>query len=746
MCGFEACGGTPRTLRRVTYSRVDSTELDLRRRLPRWASRMLGFAGSASFRKSRVDAGLLAQVNAAVVQGLGYAPFEEQITAAAALHDGHAVEMDTGEGKTLAGGMAAAVFALESRHVHVLSVNDYLAQRDALWMQPMFRALGLSVSWIDQNSSAEERRSAYSADVVYASFSELGYDVLRDRQAERAGDRVDPRFDVAIVDEADAVMIDEGMTPLVLAGTDETTSESLIEATELVMALRRNVHFEIDGDHATVSLTDAGIDLVEARAGGVNLYDGEHSELLTDVNLALHARELVQRDVDYLVVDDGIRLINTARGRVAQLQRWPDGLHAAVEAKERLPITPRGMVLDQITVQDLLLRYRSLAGMSGTILPVADELQEFYKLESGRVERHRPSIREDQPVRVFPTDEEKTVAIVDEVLRRHGIGQPVLVGTQSVAESEALIARLPASVGARVLNARNDAEEAKIIAGAGEYGAVTISTQMSGRGTDIRLGGADERDRDRVVATGGLAVIATALYPSARLDRQLRGRAGRQGDPGTTLLFASLEDELVQANATEGAMYSIERGVAAVRARGRIVQQSQAIAESVRLDRHRSTWQYTRAIAQQREKVLRAREQALSDPDRTRRVVTLFSLDERWRQHLALLSEIRDGVHLRKLAGQNPVDEFHRIALREFDGFFTAVDAAVHDRMQQVGDRDDPLDVLGLQRPSATWTYMLRDDPLGDAMGRAAAEIRRRVRGLISRTEANNPEHGGLSG
>lgn len=707
---------------------------------------MLGFAGSTSFRKSRVDAGLLAQVNAAVVQGLGYAPFEEQITAAAALHDGHAVEMDTGEGKTLAGAMAAAVFALEGRHVHVLSVNDYLAQRDALWMQPMFRALGSNVSWIGQNSSAEERRSAYSADVVYASFSEVGYDVLRDRQEERAGDRVDPRFDVAIVDEADAVMIDEGMTPLVLAGTDETTSESLADATELVMALRRNVHFEIDGDHATVSLTDVGIDLIEARAGGVNLYDGEHSELLTDVNLALHARELVQRDVDYLVVDDGIRLINTARGRVAQLQRWPDGLHAAVEAKERLPITRRGMVLDQITVQDLLLRYRSLAGMSGTILPVADELQEFYKLESGRVERHRPSIREDQPVRVFPTDEEKTVAIVEDVLRRHGLGQPVLVGTQSVAESEALIARLPASVGARILNARNDAEEAKIIAGAGEYGAVTISTQMSGRGTDIRLGGADERDRDRVVTTGGLAVIATALYPSARLDRQLRGRAGRQGDPGTTLLFASLEDELVQANATEGALYSIERGVAAVRARGRIVQQSQAIAESVRLDRHRSTWQYTRAITQQREKVLRAREQALSDPDSTRRLVTLFSLDERWQQHLALLSEIRDGVHLRKLAGQNPVDEFHRIALREFDGFFTAVDTAIHDRMQQVGDREDPLDALGLQRPSATWTYMLRDDPLGDAMGRAAAEIRRRVRGLIARTEANNPQPGGLSG
>lgn len=700
---------------------------------------MLGIAGSASFRQSHVDAGLLAHVADAVTQGLSYAPFDEQITAAAALHSGHAVEMDTGEGKTLAGAMAAAIFALESRHVHVLTVNDYLAHRDAHWMQPIFHALGLTVSWIGQNSTIEERRVAYAADIVYAPFSEVGYDVLRDRQAERGNDRVDPRFEVAIVDEADAVMIDEGMTPLVLAGTDELSTESLYEATELVKALRRNIHFEIDIDHTTVSLTDAGIDLIEARAGVVNLYDGKHNELLTDVNLALHARELVRRDVDYLVVDDGIRLINTTRGRIAQLQRWPDGLHAAVETKEHLPITPRGLVLDQITVQDLLLRYDSLAGMSGTVISVADELQEFYQLESGRVERHRPSTRKDQPLRAFPTEEEKYAAIIDEIVRRHVTGQPVLVGTQSVEESESLAARMPPSVEARVLNARNDADEAQIIARAGEYGAVTISTQMSGRGTDIRLGGADERDHTRVVATGGLAVIATSLYPSARLDQQLRGRAGRQGDPGTTMLFASLEDELVQANATEDALHKIARGVEDERARRRLVQQAQVIAETVRLDRHRNTWQYTRAITQQREKVLRVREQAQSERDDTRRLLTLYSLDEHWQRHLALLSEIRDGIHLRRLAGQDPVDEFHRIALREFDGFFDAVDAVVNERSQRLGDGEDPLNALGLQRPSATWTYMLRDDPLGDAMGRAAAEIRRRVRSLITRPDENEP-------
>ncbi|MGM7666205.1 DEAD/DEAH box helicase [Microbacterium sp. A93] len=715
----------------MAYRRTDSTEFDLRRRLPLWASRMLGFAGSTSLRRAPADEELLSKISDAVARGLGYAPFEEQLTAASALHSGLAVEMDTGEGKTLAGAMAAAMFALEGRHVHVLSVNDYLARRDAEWMRPMFHLLGLEVSSVGQSANAEERRAAYRADVVYASFSELGYDVLRDRQVEDPNDRVDPQFDVGIVDEADAVMIDEGMTPLVLAGSDEAAGETLIEATELVSHLQRGIHFETDADRSTVSLTDAGIDLVEQHAGGVNLFDEEHSDLLTRVNLALHAQELVQRDVDYLVSADGIRLINTARGRIAQLQRWPDGLHAAVEAKEKLPITPPGILLDQITVQDLLLRYQSLAGMSGTILPVAEELKEFYQLDSGRIERHRPSIRQDLSARVFVTEEEKTAAVVVEILRRHGEGQPVLVGTQSVSESEAPAARLPQSLGVRVLNARNDTQEASIIARAGEYGAVTISTQMSGRGTDIRLGGADERDRERVVETGGLAVISTALYPSARLDLQLRGRAGRQGDPGTTVLFSALEDELVQANATEGALRRIERGSTDAPTRERIAKQAQTIAESVRLDRHRSTWQYTRAISKQREKVLRVREEALAESDHTRRLVTLFSLDEQWQQHLSLLSEIRDGIHLRKLAGQNPVDEFHRIVLREFDGFFAAVDEAVRDRMQQVGDGADPLTELGLRRPSATWTYMLRDDPIDDAMGRAASAIRRRVRGVI---------------
>ncbi|WP_288784883.1 accessory Sec system translocase SecA2 [uncultured Microbacterium sp.] len=777
--------------------RVDAPVFDLRRFVPRWLAGRLGLPGAVSFKEGRavvadraryvdsvrratdadlkdgarrirsggsaqhvMSSKLLALVEEATRRSLGHAPFDEQMLATTALWAGHAVEMDTGEGKTLVGAMAAACYALCGRRVHVLSVNDYLARRDAVWMAPLFEFLGLKVAWVGQVSSTAERRAAYRANVVYAPVSEVGYDVLRDRQATDISERVAPAFDVAIVDEADAVMIDEAMAPLVLAGTGPDDSEDFAAATELVGMLHPAQHFTVDEDGATVSLTDEGIDLIEARLGGINVFDLEHSGTLTRVNLALHARALVHRDVDYLITDGRVRLINTARGRVAEHQRWPDGLHAAIEAKERLSITPPGVILDTITVQDLLLRYRTLSGMSGTILPVADELLEFYQLGSGRIERHRPSIRTDEPVRVHVSREEKTDAIVAEILHRHATGQPVLVGTQSVAESEELAHRLPASVPVRVLNARNDAEEAAVIARAGEHGAVTISTQMSGRGTDIRLGGSDEHDRRLVVAAGGLAVIATALYPSRRLDQQLRGRAGRQGDPGVTVTHASFDDELVQQNMTTRSLRRIERGAELPQeVRRQIVAEAQRIAETVRLGQHRGTWEYNRAITAQREKVLTVRDQVLngaSGIDRIRPLgsdhldmlikatdresvelavaaVTLHHLDERWQQHLALLTEVRDGIYLRVLAGQNPVDEFHRIALREFHGFFDAVDRAVADDIRRLpAERiHDPLGHLGLRRPSATWTYMIRDNPLGINGARATQTVRRFVRRVL---------------
>ena len=704
----------------------------------------------------------LALAREAAARTVGLRAFDEQLLACCALLSGHAVEMDTGEGKTLVGALAAAGFAMARRRVHVVSVNDYLAERDATWMGAFLDLLGVSVGWIGQHTPPAQRRLTYRKDVVYAPVSEIGFDVLRDRFAVSDDERVGPVFDAVIVDEVDAVMIDEAMVPLVLAGATDDDADEFAEATALVEALVPGVDFTVDADQATVSLTDDGLDRLEARLQGINLYDMEHLGMLTRLNLALHARVLVHRDVDYLVADDKITLINTTRGRTAHLQRWPDGLHAALEAKEHLPASAPGEILDQITIQDLLLRYETRSGMSGTVTAVAEDLIEFYRLPAGRVERHEPNRRTDDPDLILMSEEEKAGAVLDEIATRHRTGQPVLVGTQSVAESEALAADLRAAgIPVRVLNAKNDAEEAAIIARAGEPDAVTISTQMSGRGTDIRLGGPDEGERARVVASGGLAVIATGRYPSRRLAAQLRGRAGRQGDPGTSCTFLSLDDDLIQMNATERMLARIDReGEALPDAdRRRIADQCQAIAEGLRTDRHRATWVYNRAIAAQRATVLAHRSEVIDEeaalprvraliPEHwsrlvearglpsvstTTRAVAVHFLYEQWVAHLAILQEIRDGIHLRALGGEKPADEFHRLALREFQGFFDVAYGSTADFICELTPADIGRDLadLGLRRPSSTWTYMVTDDPYGRPGDRFVRRIGKFVRSRI---------------
>ncbi|WP_308288646.1 accessory Sec system translocase SecA2 [Microbacterium resistens] len=708
----------------------------------------------------------LAVAREAATRTVGLRPFDEQLLGCCALLSGHAVEMDTGEGKTLVGALAAAGFAVAGRRTHVLSVNDYLAERDAAWMGPFFDLLGVSVGWIGQHTPHDDRRETYARDVVYAPVSEVGFDVLRDRFTVTADERVAPVFDAVVVDEVDAVMIDEAMVPLVLAGSAEHAADEFDEATALVEALVPDEDFTIDADQATVSLTDDGLDRLEAKLGGINLYDTEHLGMFTRINLALHARALVHRDVDYLVTDGKISLINATRGRVAHLQRWPDGLHAALEAKEHLPASAAGVILDQITIQDLLLQYETRAGMSGTVTAVAEELIEFYQLPAGRVEPHEPNRRDDCPDTILLTEDEKTAAIVREVAARHEAGQPVLVGTQSVSESEALAHRLDAAgIPVRVLNAKNDAQEAEIVARAGEYGAVTISTQMSGRGTDIKLGGSDGHDRERVAAAGGLAVIATSRYPSRRLDAQLRGRGGRQGDPGISRTFLSFEDDIIQLHATGRMLTRIDRQQAALPAveRAQIADQCQAIAESLRTDRHRATWVYNRAIAAQRRTVLTRREEIIDSPaadervqaliadhwqrlvsacglesvSRTNQEVALFFLDEQWVTHLTTLQEIRDGIHLRALGGEKPADEFHRLALREFHGFFDRTYQETADFIAGLSPEGIGRDLteLGLRRPSATWTYMVTDDPYGNPGDRFIRRVGKFVRSKVLNLE-----------
>ena len=672
-------------------------------------------------------------------------PFDVQLLGALRMLAGDVIEMATGEGKTLAGAIAAAGYALAGRHVHVVTINDYLARRDAEWMGPLLAAMGLTVGWITAESTSEDRRAAYGCDVTYASVNEIGFDVLRDQLVTDVADLVSPNPDVALIDEADSVLVDEALVPLVLAGTTHRETPRL-EIIKLVGELDADTDYDTDSDNRNVHLTETGARKVEKALGGIDLYSEEHvGTTLTEVNVALHAHVLLQRDVHYIVRDDAVHLINASRGRIAQLQRWPDGLQAAVEAKEGIETTETGEVLDTITVQALINRYATVCGMTGTALAAGEQLRQFYKLGVSPIPPNTPNIREDESDRVYITAAAKNDAIVAHIAEVHETGQPVLVGTRDVAESEELHERLlRRGVPAVVLNAKNDAEEAKVIAEAGEFGTVTVSTQMAGRGTDIRLGGSDEVDHDRVAELGGLHVVGTGRHHTERLDNQLRGRAGRQGDPGSSVFFSSWEDDVVAANLDHNKlpMQTDDDGrIVSPKAAG-MLDHAQRVAEGRMLDVHANTWRYNQLIAQQRaiivdrrNSLLRtktAREELaelaperydeLSDEisedrlEKICRLIMLYHLDRGWADHLAYLADIRESIHLRALGRQNPLDEFHRLAVDAFASLAAdAIEAAQQTfETANVLEEEPGLDLSKLARPTSTWTYMVNDNPLSD--------------------------------
>src|SRR5215831_10392553 len=483
----------------------------------------------------------------AAARTLGMRPFDVQVMAGVALSRGKLVEMQTGEGKTLAAVAPACLNACAGRGVHVLTFNDYLARRDAAWMGPVYRFLGLSVGAVQEGMSVDARRAAYAADITYATAKEAGFDFLRDGLCRTPDELVHRPFNFAIVDEADSILIDEARVPLVIAGERPGSQTSLYRTAELIAALARGEDWETDENDRNISLTDRGVDRVESELGCGDLYSAENYLLLVEINQALHARALLHRDVDYIVRDGRIELVDEFTGRVMDDRRWPDGLQAALEAKENLPIRPGGRILGSITLQHFLKHYPGLSGMTATAQPAAEELEGFYGLKVVPIPPNRPCVREDLPDVIFTHKDAKHRSLIAEISRANATGRPVLVGTSSVEESESLARKLSqAGVACRVLNAKNDEAEAEIIAEAGAVGAVTISTNMAGRGTDIRLGGAREEERERVVVLGGLYVIGTNRHESRRIDDQLRGRAGRQGDPGTSRFFISLEDDLIQ--------------------------------------------------------------------------------------------------------------------------------------------------------------------------------------------------------
>jgi preprotein translocase subunit SecA len=695
----------------------------------------------------------LAIAREAAERSTGLRPFDVQLLGALRMLAGDVIEMATGEGKTLAGAIAAAGYAIAGRHVHVVTINDYLARRDAEWMGPLLEAMGLTVGWITAESTSDDRRAAYACDVTYASVNEIGFDVLRDQLVTDVADLVSPNPDVALIDEADSVLVDEALVPLVLAGTTHRETPRL-EIIKLVGELAAETDFDTDSDSRNVHLTDVGARKVEKALGGIDLYSEEHvGTTLTEVNVALHAHVLLHRDVHYIVRDDAVHLINSSRGRIAQLQRWPDGLQAAVEAKEGIETTETGEVLDTITVQALINRYATVCGMTGTALAAGEQLRQFYKLGVSPIPPNTPNIREDESDRVYITAAAKNDAIVEHIADVHETGQPVLVGTRDVAESEELHEHLVRrGVPAVVLNAKNDAEEAQVIAEAGEYGTVTVSTQMAGRGTDIRLGGSDEADHDRVAELGGLHVVGTGRHHTERLDNQLRGRAGRQGDPGSSVFFSSWEDDVVAANldGNKLPMQTDEDGRIVSPKTTALLDHAQRVAEGRLLDVHANTWRYNQLIAQQRAIIVdrrntllrtaTAREElaglaparykelsevgaspargGLSEErlEKICRLIMLYHLDRGWADHLAYLADIRESIHLRALGRQNPLDEFHRMAVDAFASLAAdAIEAAQQTfETANVLEEEPGLDLSKLARPTSTWTYMVNDNPLSD--------------------------------
>ena len=696
---------------------------------------------------------LLAILREAASRTLNMEPFDVQMQGTYRLLHGDVVEMATGEGKTLAGAMAAVGFALQGKRVHVITVNSYLAGRDNDWMGPMFDFFGLTHGAIHEDLTADQRRDIYSRDVIFGAINELGFDVLRDQLITRRADQVRTPADVAVIDEADSVMVDEALVPLVLAGSEPGPAPAG-RITDLVKRMEEDKHFHVSEDHRNVFLTDEGAAFVEKQLGVESLYEDE-GELLVQVNVALHAEHLLIRDVHYIVRDGKVALIDGSRGRVAELQRWPDGLQAAVEAKEGLDVTDGGRILDQITIQALVGMYPEVCGMTGTALAAGDQLRQFYNLQVSVIEPNVPNIRFDEADRVYVSAAERNDAVVKHIVEVQKTGQPQLVGTQDVAESEQLAeALLSAGVECSVLNAKNHEAEAAVVAEAGRPGRVTVSTQMAGRGTDIKLGGTDEAEHDEVVETGGLHVVGVGRFRSQRLDNQLRGRAGRQGDPGSSLFFVSLEDDVVAVGGAGEELQAQpeEDGLLPQKKVQQFVDHCQRVTEGQMLDIHATTWKYNKMIKDQRDivndrrdtlldtaaawddlsyhnvdRAAELKKQGISEEvlEQAAREIMLFHLDNEWSEHLAYLDDVRESIHLRAIARESPIDEFHRMSIAAFGELAERAVNKARETFDEVEITSEgaQLGEVGLHKPSATWTYMVNDNPLSSSGGSVMGSI-----------------------
>ncbi|MDD5880265.1 preprotein translocase subunit SecA, partial [Stecheria intestinalis] len=554
---------------------------------------------------------------------IGEYPYPVQLMGAAVMQGGDIAEMKTGEGKTLTSVMAVYLNALEGKGVHVITVNEYLSERDSQWMGQIHRFLGLTVGLNKRSMSPAQKRAAYACDITYTTNSELGFDYLRDNMVTRAQDRVLRGLNFALVDEVDSILIDESRTPLIISGGMKQTANLYLQADRFVKSLKEQKmeddkviepgEYEIDVKGRTVQLTERGVAKAEKVFRIDNLYNLEHTQLLHRINQALKANYIMAKDVDYVAdtANDEIDIVDPNTGRLMKGREWSDGLHQAVCAKEGISIRQETTVLATITYQNFFRLYNKLAGMTGTAKTEEEEFREIYNMLVYEIPTNKPVIRKDYPDAVYGTKKAKFEALVNEVIERHEKGQPVLVGTIAVETSELISGMLKEKhIPHEVLNAKNNAREAEIIAKAGQKNAVTIATNMAGRGTDIKLG-------EGVRELGGLCVLGSERHESRRIDNQLRGRAGRQGDPGSSQFFLSLEDDLMRIFGSDRIKKVVENlGMddetpLDAKMLNRSIESAQRKVEARNFDIRKSVLQYDNVMNRQREIIYAQRQEVL---------------------------------------------------------------------------------------------------------------------------------------
>ena len=562
-----------------------------------------------------VLAEVFALVREASTRVLGMRHYDVQLLGAMALHNGKIAEMKTGEGKTLVATLAVILNSLEGKGVHVVTVNDYLAKRDAEWMGRLYNFLGLSVGVIVAGLSDEQRKEAYGADITYGTNNEFGFDYLRDNMKFYAEQLVQRGHHYAIVDEVDSILIDEARTPLIISGASDESTDLYQKVDEVVRTLEKEKHYTVDEKGKTASLTDEGVLYVEEQLGIENLYDTANITAQHHVLQSLKAHTVFRRDVDYIVKDDQVVIVDEFTGRLMAGRRFSDGLHQALEAKEHVTVAAENQTLASITFQNYFRMYDKLSGMTGTADTEAVEFAQIYGLEVSTIPPNRPMVRKDMPDLIYRTRREKMQAIIQAIKELHATGQPVLVGTISIETSE-LISQLLKREGVphSVLNAKHHAQEAEIVAQAGQAGKVTIATNMAGRGTDIKLG-------EGVVELGGLHILGTERHESRRIDNQLRGRSGRQGDPGSSRFYLSLEDDLMRlfgSDRLSGLMQKlgmqegepIENNMVS-----RAIENAQKRVEGHHFEIRKTLLDYDNVMNQQRTVIYSLRRDLMQEPD-----------------------------------------------------------------------------------------------------------------------------------